>query len=137
MLKKLLITTLILTPTLAQAKTPPLTDKNAILAIIGEAEGEPLEGKRALACTLRNRGTLSGVYGINAPRVKKHQYSQATYTQVSKVWQSSSNTAYCSEYLGADHWGSLKVDGAWIKKMKKAGYKHVATVGNHAFYASK
>ncbi len=53
------------------------------------------------------------------------------------MWQSSSNAAYCSEYLGADHWGSLKVDGAWIKKMKKSGYKHVSTVGNHAFYASK
>lgn len=112
-----------------------IKDKDAIMSIIGEAEGEPEQGRLAIACAIRNRGTLDGVYGRKAPRVVKHLYNDKSLKSATENWQKSANPTVCQEIIaGADHWGSTKVDSAWIKKMQKSGYKHTATIGNHAFY---
>jgi len=113
-------------------------DKNAILAIIGEAEGEGEWGMMAMACAISNRGTLNGVYGVNSPRVTKKLYSKAIYAQAEAAWNASqSPDGYyaCREIIGtADHWGGTQIDGHWIAKMKAKGYVQTAKVGNTVFF---
>ena len=67
----------ILLANVAHADTIP--ESKAVLAIIGEAENQGAQGLMAVACGLNNRGTLKGVYGINAPRVKQGKYSHDIY----------------------------------------------------------
>lgn len=54
--------------------SPPLTDQNAIKAIIGEGESETYLGKVALAYTIINRGTLKGVCAVNNVIIKNGKY---------------------------------------------------------------
>ena len=48
-----------------------INDQQAVRAIIGEAGNQGERGMLALACALRNRGTLKGVYGLRAKHVDK------------------------------------------------------------------
>lgn len=126
-----LITTLFLiliTVGICHAETiPKFTIDNIILSIIGESEGECFEGKIAVAEVIRRRGSLKGVYGINAPRVKKHLYSKETYDLCLKAWLESRFTNYSCL---ATHWegSSFKIP-YWAKDMKVT-----ARIGNQIFY---
>lgn len=107
------------------------TDKQAILAIIGEAESEPMQGKIALAETIRHRGTLKGVYGLKAKRVLRQLYTKGTYNEALKAWEAS-NTSNLTN--GATGWGNYND----IQIFKRQGWfknciitKHI---GNHYFY---
>lgn len=117
--------------TLAHAKTPPLTDNNAILSIIGEGENQGYTGMLALAGAIRNRGTLKGVYGVKAPRVVKRKYSNATYNMAKKAWVESLKVDITK---GADHWENIKAFGTpyWAKSMVKT-FEHK----DHVFYMAK
>lgn len=90
---------------------------DAVLAIIGEAENQGYDGMLAVACAIRNRGTLQGVYGIKAPRVVQKKYSPKTYAKALKAWRASSD---CDVTNGADHWENVKAFGKpkWAKTMK-------------------
>jgi len=113
--------------TLAHAE---ITEDKAIKAIIGEAESEPYAGKLALARSLRVRGTLKGVYGINAPRVRAMRYSNKTYQEAKRAWKESKDLKGWT----ASGWGN-KED---VKKFKQtAWFKKcviVAKIGQHYFY---
>jgi hypothetical protein len=107
----------------------------AILAIIGEAEGETFRGKVAVAETIRERGSLAGVYGLTAPRVLARKYSQKTYEEARKAWKVSKSTNISK---GADGWGNSKD----LKKFKKENWFKkncvvVAKIGNHFFWKNK
>ena len=69
MKKTLLLMSLALTQTLHAHDRAPIPDAQAVRAIVGEAAGESFEGKLAIACAIRNRGNLHGVYGLNATHV--------------------------------------------------------------------
>ncbi len=89
-------------PSTAHADSIP-ADK-AIKALIGEGENQGVDGMNALAHTLRNRGTLKGVYGINSPRVNNHLYSAKTYQLAKRSWEES---AYSFDITkGATGWGN-------------------------------
>ena len=45
--------------------------KDAIRAIIGEAGNQGRRGMLYIACAIRNRGTLQGVYGFKAKHVDR------------------------------------------------------------------
>lgn len=109
----------------AMASTIP--DSKAILAIIGEAEGEGYQGMLAVACALRNRGTLKGVYGLTAPRVRLHRYSQVTYELSTRAWQESANYDITH---GATHWEGT----AFRKPYWSKGMVCTLTVGGQRFY---
>lgn len=112
-----------------------MNDQDAIKAVIGEAEGESYEGKLAVACAIRNRGTLKGVYGKNAPRVRRHMYSRITAGTAGLAWEASTNMDLCASLIdGAQYWASLKLDQDWKNKMVKQGYHHTATIGGHTFF---
>lgn len=115
----------------ANAATVPYNDKNAILAIIGEGENQGYTGMLALAGAIRNRGTLKGVYGIKAPRVKAHKYSHGTYLQAKKAWEASATVDITH---GADHWENIKAFGKpyWANSMIET-FRHK----DHVFYMAK
>lgn len=108
------------------------SDNQAILAVIGEAEDQGYEGMYAIACAIRNRGTLKGVYGINSARVKYHKYSKTVYSQAYKAWQNSGNGSDITH--GANCWGTkeaiqwLKQENLWNK------CKITAVIYDHVFY---
>lgn len=110
----------------------PINDNNAIMAIIGEAENQGYEGMYAVACAIRNRGTLKGVYGYKAPRVVKKLYSKKIAEQAERAW-------YESQYgqdvtLGSDHWENVTAFGKpyWADSMEKT-----VKIGDHQFYRSR
>lgn len=102
----------------------------AVNAIIGEAEGESYIGKLAVACAIRNRGTLKGVYGEKAPRVTKQLYSAKVKADAQKAWKESEGQQSCQFIDGADHWEGTKFKTpSWAKDMKIT-----ATIGGQRFY---
>lgn len=110
-----------------------ITEEQAVHCILGEARAEGYDAMLAHAEAIRNRGHLKGVYGCRANFEKEMSYIKAKGIdkQAKKAWAESktSNTVD-----GAQYWGSLLVDGDWIKKMQKYGYKKTAVVKNTAFY---
>lgn len=84
------------------------TDKKAIKAIIGEAENQGYKGMLAVACAIRNRGTLKGVYGAKSKRVIYKQYSIETYNISKKAWNNSSVVDITH---GANHWENIHAFG--------------------------
>lgn len=105
----------------------------AINAIIGEAEGEPYKGKLAVACAIRNRGTLKGVYGETSSRVVQHKYSTKVFVDSVRAWEESFHPENCRFIDGADHWeGTSFKTPSWAKNMVIT-----ATIGNQKFYKVK
>lgn len=116
----------------------PLNDKKAVLAILGEAEGQSSDGMVAIGCALRARGNFKGVYGLHSVRVTHHLYSDKSYQEAVTAWKASSNPVVCRELIGnATGWGNsddmYRFDRmSWFKKC------HVTKqVGEHYFYACK
>lgn len=101
----------------------------AIAAIIGEAENQGFTGMLAVAHAIRNRGTLKGVYGSHAPRVKHHLYSARIYQLANLAWQQSGADYDITH--GADHWENIKAFGcpSWVK-----GCIETFRYKDHVFY---
>lgn len=110
-----------------------ISESQAVTCILGEARGEGYASMLAHAEAIRNRGTLKGVYGCRVDFSKEIPYLKAMgiIKEAVMAWEQSQWT---KTVKGADHWGSLKVDGAWIARMKRAGYVRTAVVNNTAFY---
>lgn len=111
-------------------------------AVLGEAEGENLKGKLAIAETLRNRGHIKGVYGINAiiekngvfyrkTRKGLRKIDAKTVEQAKQAWKESSSSNITK---GATGWGS----DSDIKIFIKEGWWHrvivTKKIGSHTFY---
>lgn len=107
--------------------------QRATLAIIGEAENQKAQGMLSVACAIRNRKTLKGVYGEKNPRVLKRKYSAQTYKQAQEAWTKSAIPAQCEFIKGADHWENINAFGlpSWAKTMVKT-YEYK----DHVFYRS-
>lgn len=107
------------------------TKMDMVKAIIGEAEGEPQEGKEAVACAINNRFTLSGVYGLKAPRVLKHLYSHTTWDNAVVALWMAEDQHYCAGLIhGAQYWeGTAFPIPYWAKTMTLT-----AVIGNQRFF---
>lgn len=105
-----------------------INDHQAIRAIIGEAANQGEEGMLAVACGIRNRRTLRGVYGLHAPHVDKQP--QWVWRMAREAWQKSKHVDIV---CGADHWENIKAFGKpkWANRMR-----HTITIKDHAFYKS-
>ena len=100
-------------------------DNKAIRAIIGEASGEGYTGMVAVACAIRNRGTLKGVYGQYAKHVDKEP--QWVWGLAKKAWKESKNADIVN---GGDHWESTNFPvPSWAKEMTVT-----KSIGKHIFY---
>ncbi len=104
----------------------PITEQQAVQAILGEARGESDHGMLAVACAIRNRNSLRGVYGFSA----KFTVTPALRDRAVAAWRFS---AGCDIVGNADHWESTD-----FKKPKwAAAMVQTVTVGKHVFYRSK
>jgi len=100
----------------------------AVRAIIGEASNQGYQGMLALSVGLRNRGTLQGVYGLNAKHIDKEP--QWVWEQAKRAWAESK---YNRLHNGT-FWGSTICDKAWIRIMEQQGYVLVYEYKDHKFY---
>jgi hypothetical protein len=116
------------------ASTTDLPKYRIINAIIGEAESEGYYGMLAIACAIRNRGTLKGVYGEYSRRVVDKRYSSSTYELAVKAYEESANIDVTD---GATVWGN-KCDVIKFKKTKWfKKYWLTKIIGNHYFYKER
>lgn len=104
------------------AKIP---DNQAVKAIVGEASGEPYATQVAIGAVIRNRGSLQGVYGPNAPHVA-HE-SQAVFNKAAKAWAES---AKHDPTHGCRYWGGPMDVGYFNGLGKKPAMK----IGHTNFY---
>lgn len=111
-----------------------IDDHKAVMAIIGEAEDQGVDGMRAIAFAMINRGNLDGVYGLRAKRVVFHKYSQETYKQAVKAWKYAKNHQDEDTTGGATGWGNASD----IRKFKTQRWFNNCTVvkqiGEQWFY---
>jgi hypothetical protein len=104
-------------------------DHQAIKAIIGENDKDGFAGMYAVACAIRNRGTLKGVHG----RYKKlWNVPDGTIMKASRAWHTSEYGRDVTK--GATHWENVKAFGKpkWAKDMVVT-----ATIGRHVFYKTR
>ena len=101
---------------------------NNVRAIIGEASNQGYQGMLAVAVGIRNRGTLQGVYGVNAKHID--QEPQWVWDMAEKAWAESKDNRI---HTGT-HWENIKAFGEpyWVKSMVEV-YRHK----DHIFYKEK
>jgi hypothetical protein len=130
-LKPLIIFAALSSCTPAPANTAYINDQRAIMAIIGEAEGESLQGKIAVAEVIRKRGSLKGIYGVSAQRVVKKQYSAKTLADATEAWNVSKTSNLTNGAMG---WGNASD----VRKFKtQRWFKKCAVtkqIGGHYFW---
>lgn len=124
----LLVALLALLTVPASASVSNVSDKLAVMAIMGEASNQGFEGMVAVGEAIRNRGSLKGVYGVKS----KHIYRDSRYVWDSarKAWQASKTSNLVK---GADHWENIKAFGKpkWADEMLET-----ARIRDHVFYRS-
>lgn len=110
----------------AQAFVP---SERAVNAILGEAEGEGYAGMYAVACAIRNRGTLKGVYGERAPRVVGGKIERSVRVMAERAWAESERGRDVTG--GATHWENVRAFGwpDWAK-----GARVTLRLGQHVFF---
>lgn len=98
----------------------------AIRAIVGEAANQGERGMLAVACAIRNRGHLRGVYGVNS-RILTRQ-PDWIWQQARVAWQRS---AAADITHGATHWENVQAFGRphWA-----SGMKATVIIGSHTFF---
>ena len=110
-------------------------------AVIGEAEGEPYEGKLAVACAIINRvglfgdfdKAMRGVYGERSNRVINRLYSSKVFVETVMAYEEALNIGTCDFIDGATHWeGTAFPTPYWAKEMVLT-----ATIGNQRFYRKR
>ena len=106
-----------------------LLETYAWRAIIGESSSQGYHGMLAVACGIRNRGSLYGVYGLNSPHIDK---------EPEWVWRMARKAGKESEHNRiheGDCWGSNIVDKDWLEKMNKSNrFIKVYEYKNHTFF---
>jgi len=102
-----------------------VSDTDAVRAIIGEASNQGYQGMLAVACGIRNRGTLNGVYGLHAKHVDKEP--KWVWDQAHRAWDESEH----NRIHNGTHWENIKVFGTpyWVKDMTEV-YRYK----DHVFY---
>lgn len=104
-----------------------VSDEQAIRAIVGEASGESYQTMLGVACAIRNRGTLQGVYGLKA----KHSNNEPAWVwaKARKAWAESKSKDIT---LGATHFDCVKKgEPYWASTMRKT-----VLIGVTQFYRS-
>jgi hypothetical protein len=128
-------------PQASAAGNDDLVKMRIVYSIIGEAEGEPYQGKLAIACAIINRTSkfgsldkaLKGVYGERSPRVLQRKYSSKVLVDAIRAYEESLNVGVCDFVDGATHWeGTAFKTPYWAKDMIL-----VTTIANQRFYKER
>jgi len=108
------------------AQAAAVDEDQAMRAVIGEASSEGYKGMLAVACAIRNRGTLQGVYGVKAKHVDREP--AWVWDLARKAWRESAQRDITN---GATHWENIQAFGKpnWAEGMIETG-----RIGRHVFY---
>ena len=103
-----------------------IRDDQAVRAIIGEAANQGKTGMLAVACAIRNRGTLQGVFGLNARFVDRQP--AWVWQRAREAWRQSAGTDITG---GATNWENTAAFGVpyWARSMKRT-----VRIGDHQFF---
>ena len=110
------------------AASASVNPSQARRAIVGEAAGESYQVKVCIASAIRNRGTLHGVYGLNARNID-HQ-PKWVFKHADSAWKESAKHDYA---LGCTMFGSVEDDWYFNRVLR---LKPVFTIGKTRFYRS-
>jgi hypothetical protein len=103
-----------------------INDADAVRAIIGESANQGKDGMLAVACAIRNRGNLKGVFGLNAKFVDDQP--QWVWDQARTAWAESATHDVTD---GATSWDNIGAFGEpyWAKTMHRT-----VRIGSHQFF---
>jgi hypothetical protein len=121
----IILLTLITATAHPQGGEVPFTKENCIRAAIGEAADQGYHGLLAVCVGIRNRGTLAGVYGVNAKHVDNQP--QRVWDLAARAWEESKDNRIHTGYM----WENIKAFGKpyWADSMEKV-YEYKV----HVFY---
>lgn len=93
----------------------PIDDQQAAQAIVGEAANQGYLGMLAVACAIRNRGSLHGVRGL-AGFKRMTRVSSQTLRTANQAWRDSIKVDVT---FGATHWENVLAYGkpTWATNM--------------------
>jgi hypothetical protein len=103
-----------------------INEADAVRAIIGEAANQGKDGMLAVACAIRNRGNLKGVFGLNAKFVDDQP--QWVWDHARAAWAESATHDVTD---GATSWDNINAFGEpyWARTMHRT-----VRVGDHQFF---
>ena len=105
-----------------------IKDEDAIKAIVGEGASEGLDGMRAIASVIRNRGSLRGIYGLHARHVKTEP--AWVFKMAKTAWEDSERYDFSG---GATHFEGVAFKKPyWVKDMV-----FIKRVANTNYYKEK
>lgn len=115
-----------------------IPEEVAVRALIGEAIGKSDAELYAHACALRNRGTVSGVFGyVDVKRRRPEDLNETNWQRASRAWCTAEYSGDVT--WGATHWLSdydikhcRKVWKHWI-----GGYEKTVKIGETTFFRRK
>lgn len=99
---------------------------DAVTAIIGEAGNQSDRAMLAVACALRNRGSLQGVYGVRNPVVK-----QAGHSLRARAWRAWLRSARADITAGCRYFGCPHDAPYFLHTLH---LRPVLTIGQITFY---
>lgn len=104
-----------------------ISDKKAVMAILGEAENQSLVGMIAVGEVIRTRGSLRGVYGYLNVKKRYANIPLRLKKEALYAWHKSAHTQFSH---GATNWENVSRFGwpYWAKNMTV-----VAQIGDHVF----
>lgn len=100
------------------------SERDAALTILGEAEGEPYQGKVAIGEVIRRRGSLKPFSG----RLRCMKRPCKGFSDASRAWRDSEHT---NESKGATHFENIETFGKpkWAYRMQP-----IKKIGRHTFF---
>lgn len=104
----------------------PISDRDAVRAIVGEAANQGERGMVAVGNVIRNRGHLRGMYGLKNPMADRQPRS--VWRTARRAWHKS---ATMDVVRGATHFENTKAFGRprWATDMKVT-----IVIKDHTFY---
>ena len=113
----------------AKVHAAPIVPEKAVNAILGEGSNQSYRAMLGIACAIRNRGTLQGVYGEHNAVVK-----QATAKLKSKAQRAWQESADCDIVDGCKFFGSPQDRSYFIDKLH---FQPILSIGDVTFYKPK
>lgn len=111
----------------AGSATAALDGNQVVRAIIGEAANQSYQAKLGIACVIRNRGSLQGIYGGKNTRMIDTQ-PKYIWAQARKAWVAS---ATIDVTHGCKYFGGTIDDTYFFNKLHKTP---ALTIGHTRFY---
>lgn len=101
-------------------------DEQAVDCIVGEASSEGYIGMLSVAESIRNRGSLRGVYGCKAKHIENE--SNDTYDLAVLAWSNSNFTVW---QWKANSWGT---DADIAKNHMNRNCQKIMRIEHHTFF---